>query len=275
MKYENKRSVLINHFRLGSINEYDQWTEIENDAKKLHEIVESQREQINEIVSLISQAGNTSIFSNQEYIIICLIFLAQEVPANVPAFPSVSDNIPPNDGAANTPKSNPSNIISSLLLRINNLTGHHTEQDPAPVVTPQNAVLENYSPGASPTQSMATLTLSSLQQATTNTTKDIEKPEDKPEENLVEIVEPERPSVNIPITPRHSTDHKKCPICNQEFPETITDEDMYDHIDKCLFASNMNAQPSDYECPSCSQKMPGIDEATYLQHLTDCYNRFI
>jgi hypothetical protein len=37
--------------------DYEQWTEIEDDAKRLHELVESQRNQINEIVSLISQTG--------------------------------------------------------------------------------------------------------------------------------------------------------------------------------------------------------------------------
>lgn len=44
---------------LDSINDYNQWTEIENDAKKLHEIVQSQRNQINEIVTLISQTSKT------------------------------------------------------------------------------------------------------------------------------------------------------------------------------------------------------------------------
>jgi hypothetical protein len=47
---------LIFYF-LDSINDYDQWTEIEDDAKKLHEIVQSQKNQINEIVTLISQTG--------------------------------------------------------------------------------------------------------------------------------------------------------------------------------------------------------------------------
>jgi len=42
---------------LALITGYNQWTEIEKDAKKLHEIVQSQRTQINEIVTLISQAS--------------------------------------------------------------------------------------------------------------------------------------------------------------------------------------------------------------------------
>jgi hypothetical protein len=44
-----------------SLNDYDQWTEIEDDAKKLHEIVQSQKNQINEIVTLISQTGKKSM----------------------------------------------------------------------------------------------------------------------------------------------------------------------------------------------------------------------
>ncbi len=39
------------------MHDHDQWTEIEDDAKKLHELVESQKNQINEIVTLISQTG--------------------------------------------------------------------------------------------------------------------------------------------------------------------------------------------------------------------------
>jgi hypothetical protein len=37
----------------------EQWTEIEDDAKKLHELVELQRNQINEIVSLITETGDS------------------------------------------------------------------------------------------------------------------------------------------------------------------------------------------------------------------------
>ncbi len=37
--------------------EQEQWTAIEDDAKKLQEIVQSQKNQINEIVTLISQTG--------------------------------------------------------------------------------------------------------------------------------------------------------------------------------------------------------------------------
>jgi hypothetical protein len=43
---------------LDSSTDYEQWTEIEDDAKKLHELVQLQRNQINEIVLLISQTGN-------------------------------------------------------------------------------------------------------------------------------------------------------------------------------------------------------------------------
>jgi len=48
---------------------------------------------------------------------------------------------------------------------------------------------------------------------------------------------------------------------------------MYDHIEKCLFPTGIYTEPKDYECPNCNRKYPGNDEANYLQHLTDCYNR--
>jgi hypothetical protein len=41
--------------------EQEQWTAIEDDAKKLQEIVQSQKNQINEIVTLISQTGKIFI----------------------------------------------------------------------------------------------------------------------------------------------------------------------------------------------------------------------
>lgn len=60
-KRKNRNFNLISYlefdFILDSINDYDQWTEIEDDAKRLHEIVQSQKNHINEIVNLISQAG--------------------------------------------------------------------------------------------------------------------------------------------------------------------------------------------------------------------------
>jgi hypothetical protein len=46
---------MLNSCILASMS--DQWTEIEDDTKKLHEILQFQRTQINEIVSLISQTG--------------------------------------------------------------------------------------------------------------------------------------------------------------------------------------------------------------------------
>lgn len=37
--------------------DYNQWTEIEGDAKQLQELVQSQKNKINEIVSLISETS--------------------------------------------------------------------------------------------------------------------------------------------------------------------------------------------------------------------------
>ncbi len=44
---------------LDQSTDVEQWTEIEDDAKKLHELVELQRNQINEIVSLITETGDS------------------------------------------------------------------------------------------------------------------------------------------------------------------------------------------------------------------------
>lgn len=79
--------------------------------------------------------------------------------------------------------------------------------------------------------------------------------------------QPRSPQPNPPAEP------KKCPVCHYQFPSTIDDLEMYDHIDKCLFPTAVNTPPKDYECPNCKGKFSGYSDKDYLQHLTDCYNR--
>ncbi|CAF3857129.1 unnamed protein product, partial [Rotaria sp. Silwood1] len=94
-----------------SINDYDQWTEIEDDAKKLQEIVQTQRDQIEKIVTLISQTATASTTLNPT-----------DVPINDTETIITEQPTKPN---ANT------NIINSLLRKVQYLTGHHTQQEPA------------------------------------------------------------------------------------------------------------------------------------------------
>ncbi|CAF4075793.1 unnamed protein product [Rotaria sp. Silwood2] len=268
-----------------SINDYDQWTEIEDDAKKLHQIVQSQRNQINEIVTLITQTAATSTSLN---------------PIDVPI----------NDTETTVPdkptKPNPSkNVMSTLLEKIQHLAGHHTEQEPIINDSSPKTTLENHSPGASPSESLATLTFQSLHQPIVNQTQKIEESQnthveesqnthveesqnthveeaqnthieeshDKQNDNENLIQEEPRIPTNPPSIPSAPKEIKTCPVCNHEFLLTTNDEEVYDHIEKCLFPSAISTEPKHYECPYCNRKLPGNDEEAYLQHLSDCINR--
>lgn len=46
---------------VGSIDRQENWTEIDDDTEKLHQIVQTQRNQINEIVNLVSEAGKQCV----------------------------------------------------------------------------------------------------------------------------------------------------------------------------------------------------------------------
>lgn len=247
------------------MHNYDQWTEIEDDAKKLHELVESQKNQINEIVTLISQTGNKNRFGN----IYNHFFIASAPTSFHPTNVSLDDS----EAAANNQQATSAantNIISTLLKKIQDITGHH--QEPA---SPPETILENHSPGTSPTQSLATLTLESLQQPIGNQTQQIEEPQDRQVHKQEPIRDQPFAPIDIPLTVTPQNEPKKCPVCSHEFASTSDDVDMYDHIEKCLFPTGINTEPKEYECPNCNRKYPGSDEATYIQHLTDCYNRDI
>ncbi len=163
-------------------------------------------------------------------------------------------------------------FISTLLKRIQDITGQQTQHEPVTLATPQETVLENHSPGISPTQSLATLTLESLQLTVDNPAQQISEPNDRQIDNKEIIHEKPHEPIDVPLTPTPANEPKKCPVCNHEFGLTSDDAEMYDHIDNCLFPSGTNTEQKDYECPNCNQKFPRIDESTYLQHLSDCYN---
>jgi len=231
-----------------SINDYDQWTEIEDDAKKLHEIVQSQKNQINEIVSLISQAATAPTSFG---------------PTNV--LMNRSEDATNNKQSTSTTNTS---MISTLIQKIKDITG---QQEPIPVASNQEPILENPSPGTSPSQSLATLTLEILTPTIDDRHKQIEEQHDKP------IVEQERPHIpiDIPVAPAPAIETKKCHVCNYEFALTSDDMEMYDHIEKCLFPPGASTQPKDYECPICHRKFAASDEKAYHEHLSDCYNRDI
>jgi len=217
--------------------------------KKLHEIVQSQKNQINEIVNLISQTATAANSFD---------------PTNV--LTNKSDNATTNKQPTSTTNTS---MISSLMQKIRDITGQH---ETATVASNQQPILENPSPGTSPTQSLATLTLEALTPTIVDQNKRTEERHDKP------IVERERPHIPIDIpvpAPAPAVEAKKCPVCNHEFEPTSDDMDMYDHIEKCLFPTGAATQPKDYECPICHRKYAGSDEDAYLQHLSDCYNRVI
>ncbi|CAF1482568.1 unnamed protein product, partial [Adineta ricciae] len=126
-----------------SIHDYEQWTEIEDDTKKLQELVQTQKNQINEIVSLISQSATAS---------------------NSLDLPTTTENNSQDSNADNPTTPVAGGVSFSFLLKkIQCIAGHRKQQELTPVEALQEAKLENHSPGVSPTQSLATLTLTSLQ----------------------------------------------------------------------------------------------------------------
>lgn len=49
---------------LDSMVNYQQWIEMEEETKKLHQLVETQRDKINELVNMISELGLISLSSD-------------------------------------------------------------------------------------------------------------------------------------------------------------------------------------------------------------------
>jgi hypothetical protein len=278
------------------MHDHDQWTEIEDDAKKLHELVESQKNQINEIVTLISETGRQKNPILKIFIIIFVFFIATSNIRPDKSEEAITDKQP-------TAVSNITSV-SSLLRRIQEITRPQHEpvptvlkeepvpivsqqepvsaiskQEPMPIVSRQETILENHSPGTSPSQSLATLTLETLATIIDEPKPEIEEPKIETEEQPVEPIheqEPPHAPFDIPVPPPASPiESKRCPVCNHEFAATSDDVEMYDHIEKCLFPTGINTEPKDYECPNCNRKFPGINETAYLEHLTDCFNRDI
>ncbi len=206
---------------------------------------------------------------------------------------------PPNVPTGNTkdattdkqlPPTPNTNMITDLFKRVQVIAGLSAQQQKqqqqlqTPVITAPvpNATLTNHSPGASPTQSLNTLTLSTMTPTIIDPKTEepditVYKEEPKtPVDKGEPVVEKPHEPIDIPVPPPapiSPIEVKKCPVCSHEFPPTSDDVEMYDHIEKCLFPSGAAVEPKDYECPNCARKFPGNDDSTYLQHLSDCYNQ--
>ena len=181
-------------------------------------------------------------------------------------------------------------MLTDLLKKIGGITRNTMipRPQPQPTVTTDpkpNTQLLNHSPGASPSESLNTLTYSTLQSISVNPKPDDEKPvenvepvKEEPVANIKPVKEKPLEVINVPVpqptpVPTPPPEAKKCPVCNHEFPPTCDDVEMYDHIERCLFPSGAAVVPKDYECPNCNRKFPGSDDSAYIQHLSDCYNQ--
>jgi len=70
---------------------------------------------------------------------------------------------------------------------------------------------------------------------------------------------------------------KKCSVCNYEFPTIYTETQIANHIENCLFKSdivdlNVSMESKQLECPYCNEKLPNNDDIIYTQHLSQCFN---
>ena len=231
------------HVLDSSLVDQQQWTEIDGDTRRLQEIVQSQQDQIKEIVSLISQAGR------DRYLRSLFAYLSR---VHLQAVPSSS-----NAHSIETPVQSSEGVIHDLLQKIRSVTHANDEHTPTPTI------LENHSPGISPSQSLTTLISASLTHHANDSINSNAQVTPPPTSSQLPVVEP----------PPHET--KICPICNASFVLTSEADEMaiYDHIERCLFPALPTTTPQDYVCPVCERKFPGNDENMYHQHLSDCINR--
>lgn len=152
-------------------------------------------------------------------------------------------------------------LVTTLIQKIRRVT---TQEQPA--AAPE-ATLQNHSPGVSPTQSLATLTLTSINPVH-------EEPPVQHVEPTPEVVREEpAPATDGAAAFAREIEPQRCPVCDHQFDPTLPDAEVYDHIDKCLFPVVPKPEPQDYECPECNRKWPVADEHGYHQHLSDCFNR--
>ena len=248
---------------LDSAEEKSHWTEIEDDTKKLQEIIQTQQEQINELASLISlqvkeETEPAPAADELAPVAIPSPALESITPNPIETQPEVEEDAPTTSPA---PASAATGTGSNTLFARFKVFLQGAE------VVVSEPSLVNHSPGISPSHSLATLTTEAM-----NTTTDPAPMDDRKEEEEEPAMPP---AVVAPPSPMSPEEVEECPLCRQQFIiRAEHDREVFgDHVHNCLFLPSVQPAPAEYSCPRCEQKFPGNDERTYHQHLSDCFNQ--
>ncbi|CAF1137518.1 unnamed protein product, partial [Didymodactylos carnosus] len=231
-----------------------------NESERLHNLVQKQRDQINELIFLIT---NNGIVSNS--LLASVVATTRDINKE-----TIGDNSKVDEA---------SSLVSSIIQ---------------PNYSPNNkreTTFINYphSPGTSPTHSLTSLLTESMNSKVsiqTTVENELVKTESLlTDDNTQSVFEPvsSNEQERISIENRHDQQHqtvvepkqeneKKCPICNIAFPLETNDEQMYEHVETCL---SLKTENKTFVCPQCTKKFPSMDEIAYMQHLVDCMNRNI
>jgi uncharacterized protein YbaR (Trm112 family) len=229
-------------------------TEIEKDTNRLEHIVQSQTDQINQIVTLMSQAGcnaNHLLDSNR----MCRCYYL-EIPSShcncsettEPTKENIIDKVPTTKGAP----------LNKLFKRLQDLAA--TQQNTCTLPAPPTITLTNHSPGLSPTESFSTLTCEIVNSTQPQAHVESQQSDTSTSNPMVAIEPPSR---------------ELCPVCQVEFIIQSSADHIFmiQHYQSCLFPSDTNSLSKELVCPQCNRKYPSTDEQIYLEHVTDCYNR--
>ena len=92
---------------------------------------------------------------------------------------------------------------------------------------------------------------------------------------ILDIIKNEKPTCSNRAELNSTT--QKCSICEFEFPDTFTGDNINQHMETCLISSgpvaeNMPIEPKQLACPFCSERRSFTDHLSYLDHLTKCCN---
>ncbi|CAF0982800.1 unnamed protein product [Rotaria sordida] len=238
---DNEDNTNRKNFRINSIVDYEEWIEIEEETRKLHNLVKNQQNQINELFKLLSHE-ETSPFHTSSIIKI----------------------IPPDEP-----------LVIEQKLTDFDLDG----DDSPPVTRVRTRTDQQLYPGTNILQKPTgefhlpnTLSCHSLNDILTETFLDGLNNEIQYQEPPT-VTTNELPSVSRQLS--HSN-KKLCPICNYEFLNTVNELEIYTHVETCLISASMEdlgpfTGPKQFECPICNQQFSGSDDKTYREHLSNCY----
>ncbi|CAF1649343.1 unnamed protein product [Adineta ricciae] len=224
---------------------YEQWMAMEEEARKLSNLVELQRDRINELINLISQEDTSSLqLSSSSSTSRNFIAHCEELPTRKRQSATSSAN--------------------SERLLVATIPSPVDEQHDSGTETLQRSTNEFRSLGTSSVHCLFDFFLTKSLVDTVNTG--------------------ERSTVitsTLPPLSRISSynDIKKCPICNDEFSSTANEFEIIRHVESCLSTAGIEdpgavPQPKQYVCPYCSRQFQGNDEKAYHQHLAFCYTDY-